>query len=63
MKMHWSYKSKYGKINKPIKRTYRALEWIHIVQQQEWLKKGLIKELVYTIDEFNEMIKDIKEPK
>lgn len=66
MKMHWSYKSKYGKLNHPTRprsKFVNALEWIHIVEQQEWLQKGLIDKIVYTLDEYNEMVKKIKEPK
>jgi len=65
MKMHWSYKPKYGKTNNSVRtnNVIYALGWKRISKQMEWKSKGLIDKIVYTIEEYDEMLKKIKEPK
>jgi hypothetical protein len=65
MRMHFTHKRKYGKKNHPVNagNIVVGVNFQHIEKQLQWLAYGLIDKLVYTMDEYKEMIKNIKESK
>ena len=65
MKFHWSYKPRYGKTSHSVRsgNVINALGWKSISKQMIWKQKGLIEKIVYTPEEYEEMLKKIKEPK
>jgi hypothetical protein len=62
MKIHHTYKPKYGKKNHPVSgaKVVVGVNFEMIEKQLKWLSYGLIDKLVYTFDEYKEMFKKIK---